>query len=46
MELLEARVVRGEYPPGYEPKRKSKAMVPLPQVKADIPALHAFLNAP
>lgn len=46
LELLEARVIRGEYPPGYEAKRKSKAMVPLPQVKADLPALHAFLNAP
>lgn len=44
--LLEARILKAEYPPGYEPKRKSKAMVALPQVKADIPALHAFLNAP
>ena len=44
--LVEARVLRAEYPPGYEPKRKSKAMVALPQLQADIPALVAFLSGP
>lgn len=44
--LVEARVLRAEYPPGYEPKRKSKAMVALPQLQAEIPAIVAFLNAP
>jgi mono/diheme cytochrome c family protein len=45
LELLEARVLRGDYPPGYEPKRKSQAMPKLPHLKDDLPALHAFLNA-
>jgi mono/diheme cytochrome c family protein len=44
--LLEAKVIAGTYPPGYTPKRKSQAMVPLPHLKADIPALHAYLNQP
>lgn len=44
--LLEHKVVQGVYPPGHEPKRKSQAMPPLPQLKDDVPALHAFLNAP
>lgn len=43
--LIEARVLKSAYPPGYTPKRRSKAMLALPQVKADIPALYAFLNA-
>ena len=46
LELLEARILRGEYPAGYEPKRKTKVMVALAHLKADIPALQAFLNAP
>lgn len=41
--LLEAKVVRGEYPPGYAPKRDSRAMVALPHLQADIPALAAYL---
>ena len=43
-ELIEARVLRAEYPVGYKPKRTSKVMVALPQVKADLEALAAFLN--
>lgn len=42
-ELLEARVLRAEYPPGYTPKRASKAMRPLPNLANDIDALAAFL---
>ena len=45
LDLVEARVMRGQYPPGYTPKRQTHQMVPIPQLKADIPALHAFLNA-
>jgi mono/diheme cytochrome c family protein len=41
--LLEAKVLRNEYPPGYTPKRQSHAMVPLPQLKDKIPALAAYL---
>ncbi len=43
IELLEARVLRAEYPPGYTPKRDSSAMVALPHLEKDIPALHAYL---
>ena len=44
LELLKARVLEGSYPPGYQPKRQSKAMSALPQLKDQIEALHAFLN--
>ena len=44
-ELLEARVVRGEYPPGYTPKRPSQIMPRFPQLAGEIDALHAFVNA-
>ncbi len=43
IELLEAKVLRNEYPPGYTPKRESRAMVPMPHLASDIPALHAYL---
>jgi mono/diheme cytochrome c family protein len=43
-ELIEARVMRAEYPAGYTPKRNTKVMVALPQLKAELDALHAFLN--
>ncbi len=42
--LLETKVLKGEYPPDYEPKRPTKLMVPLPQMKDKIEALHAFLE--
>jgi len=44
MELLEAKVVRGTYPPGYTPKRPTKVMAPMPQVAADLPALADYLR--
>jgi hypothetical protein len=37
-------VLEASYPPGYKPKRASKAMAPLPQLKDQLEALHAFLN--
>jgi len=43
-ELIEARVLRGEYPPGYKPKRNTHVMVALPHLKNDIEAIHAYLN--
>lgn len=46
LELLQARVLRGEYPPGYTPKRATKIMVKLPLTEADVANLHAYLNAP
>jgi mono/diheme cytochrome c family protein len=44
-ELLEARVVHGTYPPGYTPKRRTKAMVPLPYLAPRLDDLAAFLAA-
>lgn len=44
-ELIEARVLRGEYPPGYKPKRESHQMATLPHLKNEIDALHAYLNS-
>lgn len=43
-ELLEARILRAEYPAGYTPKRDSKVMVAMPQLSNDIEALFIFLN--
>ncbi len=43
-ELLEARVVRGEYPPDYTPKRISGVMPAFPHLADEIEALHAYLN--
>ncbi len=43
--LLEARVMRGEYPEGYEPKRPSRVMVPLPHLEPKLPALAAYLGS-
>lgn len=46
--LVEARVLRAEYPPGYSPKRDTALMPAQPYLAGDIPALAAFLaaNAP
>jgi mono/diheme cytochrome c family protein len=44
-ELLEARILRAQYPPGYTPKRDSKLMPPLPYLEKDIDALAAYLGA-
>ncbi|MDB5103962.1 MAG: cytochrome [Fibrobacteres bacterium] len=46
LELVQARVLRGEYPPGYAPKRPTKIMVKLPLTEVDVKAVHAYLNAP
>jgi mono/diheme cytochrome c family protein len=43
-ELLEAKVLRGAYPPGYRPKRPTAAMPPQPHLANDIPALAAYLK--
>ena len=45
LELLETRVLRGEYPPGYVPKRPSRVMVPLPHLEPRLPELAAYLNS-
>jgi len=45
LELLEARVVLGEYPEGYAPKRDTRVMVPMPHLKAKLPELAAYLDS-
>ena len=46
LELLQARILRNEYPPGYAPKRDTKLMVKLPLSEADVASLHAYLSGP
>jgi len=43
-ELIEARVLRASYPPGYTPKRKTTMMPAQPDLKPTIPDLAAFLR--
>lgn len=43
-ELIEAKVLRGDYPAGYKPKRTTKAMPPQPALAASIDDLAAFLK--
>ncbi len=43
-ELLEAKVLRNEYPPGYTPKRDTLVMIPLAHLETELPAIHAFLE--
>lgn len=43
LELLEARIMRNEYPEGYTPKRDTRAMIPLPYLEPDLAALAAYL---
>ena len=45
LELIEARVMRAEYPPGYTPKRTTKVMIPLPHLQAKLPELAAYLGS-
>jgi mono/diheme cytochrome c family protein len=43
-ELLEAKVLKGTYPPGYTPKRTTNLMPPLPSLAPEISHLAAFLK--
>jgi mono/diheme cytochrome c family protein len=44
LDLLLARIHRGEYPPGYAPKRSTRIMQKLPLSEEEVQALHAYLN--
>ena len=44
-ELLIAKLMRNEYPPGYKPKRDTQAMAPLPYLEKELPALAAYLQS-
>jgi len=43
-ELVEAKVVKGSYPPGYTPKRPTTLMPAQPQLAPEIPNVAAFLK--
>ena len=43
--LLEAKVLRNDYPPGYTPQRDTRAMIPLAHLAPELPALAAYLSA-
>ncbi len=43
-EVLEAKILRGAYPPGYKPKRPTAVMPPQPGLAQEIPALAAYLK--
>lgn len=45
LELIEARVMRAEYPPGYTPKRATRVMVPMPHLQPKLPELAAYLGS-
>ncbi|MGH7318998.1 MAG: c-type cytochrome [Candidatus Rokuibacteriota bacterium] len=43
-QLLEARVVRGTYPPGYTPKRNTAVMQSMPHLASSVSDLAAYLR--
>ena len=43
-ELLEAKIAKGGYPPGYKPKRPTAVMPPQPAIVPDLDALAAYLK--
>jgi mono/diheme cytochrome c family protein len=43
-ELIESRVLRTQYPPGYKPKRNTQVMPTFPFLKTEIPYLVAYLR--
>ncbi|MEZ4334515.1 MAG: cytochrome c [Myxococcota bacterium] len=45
LDLIEARVMRAEYPQGYTPKRATRVMVPMPHLKDRLPELAAYLGS-
>ena len=45
LELLSAKVLRNEYPPGYVPKQTTGVMVPLPHLEPKIEDLAAYLGS-
>lgn len=42
--LIEAKVLTGTYPAGHAPKRATSMMQKFPQLKDQIPAIHAYLS--
>ncbi len=48
-EVVVSKIMTGKYPdplpPGFVPKRKTKAMTPLKMLKNDIPYIHAWIQS-
>jgi mono/diheme cytochrome c family protein len=44
-ELVEGRVLRLQYPPGYTPKRKTHSMKAMPELARSVDDLAAFLQS-
>jgi mono/diheme cytochrome c family protein len=42
--LLEARIMRAEYPVGYKPKRETRQMAAFPYLRGELDSLTAYLN--
>lgn len=49
LEIMQAKVATGRYPDvlpeGFVPKRKTKQMIKQPQVLADVPSIHAYVQS-
>lgn len=49
LDVMTAKVMTGKYPEalpaGFVPKRKTKLMRPIPKLKNDIPAIHAYVQS-
>lgn len=49
LSVMTAKVMTGKYPDplpaGFVPKRKTKAMRPLPKFQNDIPSIHAYVQS-
>ncbi len=45
IDVLTKKIVSGEYPENYKPKRTSKIMPSMPHLNKEIPNLHAFINS-
>jgi mono/diheme cytochrome c family protein len=44
-EVVWSKVMRNEYPPGYTPKRSTRAMVPLPHLEPKLDDVAAYLGS-
>lgn len=45
LELLRQRILHASYPPGYKPKRDTRAMVAMPHLEKELEAMQAYLNS-
>ena len=45
IDVLTQKILSGEYPENYRPKRKSKIMTLMPHLNSEISNLYAFINS-